>query len=41
MDAHLLEFRGDTLFKFSIKSDTVIEGPPEKMDTISSDFASK
>jgi hypothetical protein len=36
----LLEFKGDVLFKLSIKSNATT-GPPEKMERISSDFASK
>ena len=38
---HLLEFKGDVLFKLSTKSVIEILGPPEKMETISSDLASK
>jgi hypothetical protein len=41
MFVHLPEFMGDTVFKVFTRSDIVILGPPEKIETISSDFASK
>jgi hypothetical protein len=41
MFVHLPEFNGDTVFKVFTRSDIVILGPPERDETISSDFASK
>ena len=37
----MLEFKGEILFKLSTKSVMEIVGPPEKIETISSDLASK
>ena len=39
--AHLLEFKGEVLLKTSTKSVMEILGPPENMEAISSDLASK
>jgi len=37
----LLELSGESLLKFSDKFAALMAGPPENIETISSDFASK